>query len=396
MAEIFHALALNLHQPEGNLEALWEQNQPEAIEILQALHRLTQALASYDDRARVHVSLSGTLLDTLASEDFQPLIAPHLDCHGFLRAIQNRRIFEILGTAYYHPVLPIIPASDWDDHLARWADRARYLFGRTRFPGFWPPEMGFCMELIPHLKRLGYRYALVDSEHVEPRTPMSAAELGYRPHIAEFGGDELVIVVRDRALSNAVLSGMDCSQFQDTVRERTKECSAPALVTLCANGDNGERFRSADPHINFWSSFYVPLLAKSEQTVPALKATFIHDYLDRYGTHGRVYVGPGAWNTPWHDGKDFVQWTGSAGQREALTRLDQVSQAFHTARANVASIGAANDDTRHQLEEAHRRILRAETSCHFFWGEAWVPRCHQDLDEACTCLERAWGTLGEG
>ena len=28
------------------------------------------------------------------------------------------------------------------------------------------------------------------------------------------------------------------------------------------------------------------------------------------------------------------------------------------------------------------RILRAETSCNFFWGEAWVPRCHADLDEA--------------
>nr|MBS0022457.1 glycoside hydrolase family 57 [Gammaproteobacteria bacterium] len=393
MAEIFHALALNLHQPESNLATLWEQNRSEALEILSALDRLSTVLASHDDRAQVHLAISGTLLDSLTSEDFQELVAGHLDCHGFLWAIQNRRIFEILGTAYYHPVLPIIPPIDWDEHLTRWVTLARYLFGRTRFEGFWPPEMGFCMELIPHLKRLSYRYALVDSEHVEPLTPMTSAELRYLPHVAEFGGDEMVVIVRDRALSNAVLAGMNCEQFQETVRQQTSECSAPAMVSLCVNGDNGERFRSADPQVNFWSSFYLPLLQHGEHHSSPLQAIFIHDYLNRYGTHGRVKVGPGAWNTPWHDGKDFVQWTGSAAQREALTRLDQVSQAFHTARANVIGIRAENDEIRHQLEEALRRILRAETSCHFFWGEAWVPRCHRDLDEACVCLERAWNAL---
>jgi alpha-amylase/alpha-mannosidase (GH57 family) len=223
---------------------------------------------------------------------------------------------------------------------------------------------------------------------------MSRAELRYLPHMAEFGGDEMVIVVRDRELSNVVLAGMDCEQFQETVLKQTSECSRPALVTLCANGDSGKRFRSADPQENFWSSFYTPLLEHSEHGRSPLQAVFIHEYLNRHGTYGRVEVGPGAWNTPWHDGKDFVQWTGSAAQRDALTRLDEVSQAFHTARANVASIGIENDESRHQLEEARRRILNAETSCHFFWGESWVPRCHHDLDEACVRLEQAWKALG--
>ena len=33
------------------------------------------------------------------------------------------------------------------------------------------------------------------------------------------------------------------------------------------------------------------------------------------------------------------------------------------------------------LEEAHWRLLRAETSCNFYWGEDWVARCHADLDD---------------
>jgi hypothetical protein len=33
-------------------------------------------------------------------------------------------------------------------------------------------------------------------------------------------------------------------------------------------------------------------------------------------------------------------------------------------------------------------VLRAETSCNFFWGGDWVERTHRDLDAACACLER--------
>jgi alpha-amylase/alpha-mannosidase (GH57 family) len=106
-------------------------------------------------------------------------------------------------------VLPLIPQADWDEQLGRWQGIGQHLFGRIGFPGFWPPEMGFCMELIPALKRRGYRYVLVDSDHVEPVGPMSWAELRYRPHIARFGGEEIIVVVRDRELSDAQESGME-------------------------------------------------------------------------------------------------------------------------------------------------------------------------------------------
>ena len=34
-------------------------------------------------------------------------------------------------------------------------------------------------------------------------------------------------------------------------------------------------------------------------------------------------------------------------------------------------------------------VLRAEASCNFFWAEAWVQRCHDDLDHATRHLEQA-------
>lgn len=389
MADIFHALVLSLHQPPGNLENLLEHAEREAREILYAYDRIPRSLWAYDDIARVHLVLSGALLETLSQPDFQSRVYGIVDCGSLLWYLQNTRIIDILGTAYYHPVLPLIPPADWEEQLQRWLSLGRHLFNRPVFTGCWPPEMGFCMELIPLIKRLGYRYVLVDSEHVEPVTPMSREELCYRPHLAEFGGERIDVVVRDRQLSSAQEQGMDTDWFLGEVRERVAGCDFPPLVTTCSNGENSPWFRDTRAEGNFWTRFYQDFCRKVRAGESPIRPIFIQDYLNRYGAHGQVKVGPGAWNTAWHHGTDFVQWTGSQAQRDALTRVNELSQAVHAALADATGSGSCPAEVFHWLEEARWRVLRAETSCNFFWGEAWVGRCHQDLDEACLCLERA-------
>ncbi len=390
MADIDFALVLNLHQPPGNLEQLLETREWEAREILWAMDRIPRSLWPYEDIGRVHLSLSGTLLETLTNPDFQRRVYGTVDVGSLLWYLQNTRIIEILGTGYYHPVLPLIPPIDWDEHLERWHGIASHVFGRDHFPGFWPPELGFSMEVIPALRRRHYRYVIVDSEHVVPITPMRWDELRYRPHLAEFGGEEIVVVVRDRDLSNAQESGMDVDWFIAEVNARTKHCDFPALVTTATDGENGGWFRNTTPGSNFWSSFHTGLMEKVRAGQSGgIRPTFISDYLDRHGPHGRVSVGPGAWNTGWHHGTGFVQWTGSAAQQHALTRVDELSQAVHAARHNAIAIGESDPELYRHLSEALTMVLRAETSCNFFWGEAWVQRCHDDLDEATRHLEQA-------
>jgi 4-alpha-glucanotransferase len=265
--------------------------------------------------------------------------------------------------------------------LTRWQGIGRHLLARDRFQGFWPPEMGFSMPLIPTLRRLGYRYVLVDSEHVEPVTPMRWDELRYRPHVARFDGHEIVVVVRDRELSDAQEAGMDAGWFVHEVAQRTRHCDFPPLVTTATDGDNGGWFRSTAPEANFWTAFHDDLLQRVRRGRSAgIRPAFVHEYLDRHGAHGEVSVRTGAWNTGWHHGAGFTQWTGSQAQRDALARVAEVSRALHAARRDRAPA---------DLEPAHWRLLRAETSCNFFWGQAWVDRCHSDLDHAAQLLEHA-------
>jgi alpha-amylase/alpha-mannosidase (GH57 family) len=365
--EIHHALVLNLHQPAGNLDELLDAGSWEATEILYALDRIPRTLWRHEEIARVHLSLSGTLLETLSSPGFQERVYGIVDCGSLLWHLQNTRIVRVLGTAYYHPVLPLTPATDWPEQLTRWRGLGQHLFARPDFAGFWPPEMGFCMELIPVLRRLGYRYVLVDSAHVAPVTPMSWAQLRYRPHVARHGDDEIIVVVRDRELSDAQESGMDAGWFIREVGERTRSCDVPPLVTTCTDGDNGGWFRNTADGANFWSAFHDDLLDRSARgEAGGLRPTFIEDYLDAYGTHGEVTVHTGAWNTGWHHGEGFTQWTGSAAQRDALDRVAQISTLVRA----------------RPCEEALWSLLRAQTSCNFYWGDAWVSRCHADLDRA--------------
>ncbi len=180
---LYHALVLSLHQPSGNLEHLLAHDEWAAREILCAMDRIPRSLAECSDQARIHLSLSGTLLETLSDPRFQERAYGIVDCGALLWQLRSTPGIDVLGTGYYYPVLPLVPPADWDAQVERWQGIGGRLFSLNEQPGFWAPEMGFCMEMIPLLRRHGYRYVLVDSEHVQPVTAMRWEELRYQPHL---------------------------------------------------------------------------------------------------------------------------------------------------------------------------------------------------------------------
>jgi len=213
-------------------------------------------------------------------------------------------------------------------------------------------------------------------------------ELRYRPHLARHDGAEIVVVVRDRELSYAQESGTDAGWFVNEVRERVKFCGFPPLVTTCSDGDNGGWFRNVSPSGNFWGVLYQPLMEMVRRGETDIRPVFIEDYLNDHPAEGEVRIRAGAWNTGWHHGAGFSQWTGSQAQKDALRRVAETSRALSEAWRRVGSPDQANQEARRRLSEAQWRILRAETSCNFFWGEAWLHRCHRDLDDAWAILNQ--------
>jgi alpha-amylase/alpha-mannosidase (GH57 family) len=396
MADVYHALGLNMHQPPGNLRALHNSEERwEVKQILWCYDRTVRMLEGYKDIAKLHVGFSGTLLkqfeDPVIRETFHDVV----DIEDFLGAYRRSNI-EFVGTGLYHPVYPLIPVSDWDAQTEWWIGLGRHLLGRDSFQGFWPPEMGFCMEMIPMLRRHGYRYVLVDCWYIKPKREMRWEELRYRPYLARYDGQEIIVVPRDRELSNAQESGLDPGWFQHEMYERTKFCDFPALVTTWTDGENGGWFRTTHIEAGFWGYFYHPILDRYRQGTLGFTPIHISEYIDRYPPTEEVEVHRGAWNTGEHWGGDFTQWTGSLLQKKGWDTVADVSAYYQKVKKAFDEKGAevANpEEARDLITKAYDHLLKAETSCNFYWGSRWVHRSFDELEQAYALLDRAMGML---
>jgi 4-alpha-glucanotransferase len=392
MPDIYHALGLHMHQPPGNLLALHHSQESwEAKQILWCYDRVTRMLEGYEDIARLHMSFSGTLLKQLEDPSVREAFLQTADIAALLDRYKKSPI-QFVGSGLTHPVYPLIPEEDWDAQTSWWKGLGSHLLGRPSFEGFWPPEMGFCMEMIPHLKRHGFRYVLVDCWYIKPKREMRWEELRYRPYIARFGGEEIIVVPRDRELSDAQESGLDPGWFERELLARTKWCDFPALVTTWTDGENGGWFRTQDIGAGFWGSFFHKILDKHRAGKLGFTPIHISDYLDKFPPTEEVEVYRGAWNTGKHWGGDFMQWTGSLLQKKGLDEIKaagdyyrKVKKAFDRPESAVKN----PEETRQLIVDAYDNILAAETSCNFFWGSAWVPKSFDKLETAYRLLDEA-------
>ena len=397
MKEIYHALGLHFHQPLGNLLALdrEEKERWEARQILWCYDRPTRMVEGWEDLARIHLSFSGTLLKQFEDPAVHEAFAGVVDINDFLGRYRTGP-FEIVSSGLYHPVYPLTPEADWDTQTQWCLDLTMHMFGRDRVQGFWPPEMGFCMEMIPMLARHGFRYVLVDCYYIKPKREMRWEEVRYRPFFARHGGAEIIVIPRDRELSDAQLSGIDPGWFEHELVERTKWCDFAPLVTTWTDGDNGGWFRTSNIESGFWGHFFHPTLQKARAGQLAYRPIHIPAYLDLHAPTEEVEVYRGAWNTGHHWGGDFTQWTGSLLQKKGLDEIKNASRYYREVQAAFEERkGGLSDpeEVKQLIVQSYDCILRAETSCNFFWGNAWVHRSFDDMERAYYLLDTAKSKL---
>jgi len=389
---VYHALGLSMHQPLGNLLGLHNSEESwEAKQILWAYDRPTRAIEGYEDVAKLHISFSGTLLKQFEDPAIRETFHDVIDIEDMLRRYRKSNI-EFLGTGLYHPIYPLTPKEDWDAHTAWWIGLGRALLGRKDFNGFYPPEMGFCMEMIPMLKKYGYKYVIVDCWYIKPKREMRWEELRYRPYRACYDNEEIIVVPCDRGLSNAQASGLDPGWFKYEVAQRTKWCDFPALVTTWSDGENGGWFRNTNVEANFWGHFYRPILDDYKAGKLGFTPIHISDYLKKFAPKEEVEVYPGAWNTGEHWGGDFTQWTGSLLQKRGWDEIRNASAYYHRVKMTFEQSRKEirdPEDVKNLIINAYDHLLMAETSCNFYWGSRWVYRAFDEIEKAYRLLDQA-------
>ena len=95
-------------------------------------------------------------------------------------------------------------------------------------------------------------------------------------------------------------------------------------------------------------------------------------------------------------GYDFSQWEGSEHQKQAMRKVWDISRLYHDlTEHHIQRRKEHSEKTTSLLKEAEESLLRAETSCYFFWGDAWLPKVYDHTEQARHLLMEAERSLQE-
>lgn len=147
--KVYFILALHNHQPVGNLPAVLENSFAQTYEPFIAVLERFPAV-------KLALHYSGSLLDWLEAN--RP---------AFLKRLQklvSRGQVELLGGAYYEPILPAIPDEDKVEQIRLLSSRLEELFGASP-RGMWLAERVWEPHLASPIARAGLRYLAVDDSH---------------------------------------------------------------------------------------------------------------------------------------------------------------------------------------------------------------------------------------
>ncbi len=386
MINISHALGLHMHQPPENLRLLLETNNWQAKEIISCYARPVKYVKRYPEVAFLNIGYSGILLEQLTDPEIQRDFSDICKLDDMLFQYKQAKQIEIIGMGYYHPIFPLIPKDDWMAQLTRGREKAKEIFGVYPI-GFWPSEMAFSMEMIPALRQAGYEYVIVDNVHIKLEREDSKdsknfyERIYYKPVIAKYEDYEIVIVPRSRDISNAQESGLDPGWFEQEVFSKISSIKGigPVLVTTWSDGENGGWFRQMYEDAGFWGHFFAPYMEKVREKKIPIKPTRLSDFINDYPPKDYVFVQTGAWNVGQTSGFDFLQWAGTDSQKQALKEVWEISKQYHLlekeSNEKIKKIKSP-DKVSDLLSQAYNLLLKAETSCYFFWGDAWIPKVY--------------------
>ena len=379
-SHFFYAMGLHMHQPPHNLKLLIEHNDWEAQQIMKCYERAVRYALKYP-QGEFHVDFSGVLIEQFLDPYIIDKYRCYVDIPKMLEDYRRAKNIEIIGMGYYHPIFPLIPKEDWPEQLDKGHEIFKKAFGIAP-KGFWPSEMAFCMEMIPELIKAGYEYVVVDHVHVKPKDgkPLDPFQL----YTSEYDGVQITIIPRHRDMSNAQESGLNPEWFLKESQNQLEKYSVAKdpLLTTWSDGENGGWFRQIDDNAGFFGYFWAPLLEQIKSKEAKVKTIKFSDYIKSHPPKMIANVNTGAWNVATTSGYDFAQWNGSGSQKKAIEELCQVSGRYWQLVK-----GKLTKEKMEKLAKARQAVLDAETSCYLFWGEAWLPKLYDKLNEARAYLE---------
>lgn len=401
-------LAFHNHQPVGNFDGVFEQSYQESY--LPFLNVLEQ----YPD-IPFALHTSGSLLEWLE--------VAHPEYIERLKGLVAQNQVEIIGGAYYEPILANIPRRDRIGQISMYTEHLEALFN-TSVRGMWVPERVWEQSFAGDISAAGIKYTILDDHHFKSAGSKTDDLFGY--YVTEDEGRLLSVLPGSEKL-RYLIPFQDPYQTIDYLREIADQHDNPVVVF----GDDGEKFGSwpdTFKHVyeDRWLERFLQALRENESW---LKVTTPGETLDHVAPQGRIYLPDSSY-------REMTEWALPADAQQELHRLTHQHREGDTdwdkliefssggfwrnfrvkypesnemyARAleissRVAVLDARSDlngDQCEMLEDVRRFLYRAQCNCSFWhgaFGGLYLPHLrnavYSNLIEADNLLEQI--TRGE-
>lgn len=319
----------------------------------------------------------GNVLDKIVNECYRPLLKLIVDaeekftlninwslteklieggCRDIPDAIRRGMesgALEMTGSAAYHAILPLIPEDERKRQIDLNEQKHKALWGKLYSPqGFFPPEMAYGPEILPLMKRFGYRWLITDDvpyQCIHETVPMNVI-----PFV-----DGLGFFLRSGLWSNRIALNIGEKLPGDRVARWLLEdlgrwfSGRDGYIVLAMDGET-----FGHHHPGYIEEFMIPFLATLKTLSEAIRLVHLSEIFNLFPkVEGQVP--PGSWSTSSEDfwnGNFFPLWKNPKNQAHHL--LWQLTQLA------LSSVDQLRD-----------KMDRSLNSCTFWWAATKPEAC---------------------
>ena len=142
--------------------------------------------------AKVTVNINAVLTEMLDEHGMSDVIEG-------LRELSEKGRLEFVGSAKYHPILPLIPHEEMLRQIQLNHQTNQRFFGKTYSPlGFFCPEMGYTQDVVKPVFQTGHRWLILGGIACPVAWPNSVI------HRVKGDGQTVAVFFRDDVLSNRI------------------------------------------------------------------------------------------------------------------------------------------------------------------------------------------------
>lgn len=263
---VYWAPILHFYQPPTQFPAVLKR-------ICDESYRPLIALLGEFERARATVNINGSLTQMLLDCGHQDIV------DGLRRLAEDGRI-ELLGSAMYHPILPLIPEAEIARQIQLNQATNRRAFGDVYAPrGFFPPELAYGAVVADVVARSEHRWILTAGVACSTEWPVGVI------HRVE-GHPELAVLFRDDIISNRIsFKNITGFEFVDHLRSQARDGQPTYVVTAM----DAETFGH---HVREWERLFLAHVYAQFDDEPTTVDLKIEQQVDLAEQHRQILKEP--------------------------------------------------------------------------------------------------------